>query len=303
VRLTAKRNRPGRRRVISPRVVWKIRKRYLKSHCQWGPAVLMHWCEREGLGHYSPTTIAKVIVDLIPSKPKRLCKKGYEITEPMVMWSQDATGFRQDDGKSEMMVIMDECSRFKLEWTLRKGSINEDHVLGNLRRAFEKYGAPLILKHDNIAYQNTIEVKELCDEFGVVLATSPYGYPGYNGKTERSMRDIKSYESALRRDGIEETLKERIKMTFNDLNETRPRPVLKGRTAKEVFESRNIPLPNHQRFKMDVQTKQIELEEKSKTELQKKTARRKVVEQVLLDYKLLIWKGDMSTNLTAKSGT
>ncbi len=57
----------------------------------------------------------------------------------------------------------------------------------------------------------------------------------YNGKKERSIRDVKSYERTLRRSGLKLTLRQRLDEIIHDLNEERPRPVLGGRTAREVF--------------------------------------------------------------------
>jgi transposase InsO family protein len=298
-----KSSKPGGREKMPAKTAWLIRQTYLAHHCEWGPMVLMHWCEREGLGHFSPTTIAKVIADLVPVKPKKPQPKCYEIVYPMVMWSEDATKFRQEGGKQELMVAQDECARFKLSGVLCDGAVSEQDVLRNLRSAFEKYGAPLVLKHDNIAYQNTPAMHALCEKYGVVLVTSPPGYPEYNGKTERSMRDIKSYERALRRDGVNGPLADRLLMALHDLNEERPRPVLKGRTAREVLEYRSGQLPNRQRFKLEVQTKQMELQADAKNKQEKNSARRKAVEHVLLVYELLKWKGDMSTNLCAQNRT
>ena len=296
-------NRPGRPEAISASVLWKIRTEYKKRHCQWGPTVLKCWCERKGLGSYSPTTIAKAIADLVPAKRKQKKAAQYEIAAPMVMWSQDATGFRQEGKKQEMMVLQDENPRLKLSYHLVPRAINEQDVLVYLRLAFETFGAPLILKQDNISYQNTQKLNDLCDEFGVILLNSPPGYPPYNGKKERSMRDIKSFERALRWDGIGDSLQERIELAMQDLNEERPRPMLNGLTARETFQKRNRTLPNRQKFKMEVLTRQLELEQNATSEWQKKAARRKAVEEVLLDYDLLNWKGDMPTNSCAQSWT
>ena len=293
----------GRPEVISAETRWKIRTKYVEKHGEWGPGPLKYWAQSEKLGSYSPTTIAKIVADLRPEKKKRKGTKGYEIAEPMVMMSQDATAFYQNGGKQEAMVLQDECSRFKVSCRLKNGTMNERVVLKHLRAAFEKHGAPLVLKQDNIAYQNTEAILQLCEEHDVVLITSPPGYPPYNGKKERSMRDIKSFERALRRDGDRGPLGKRLKIAIQDLNEERPRPMLSGRTAREVFEDRKRKLPDRKRFKLMVQTRQMELEEKSKTKWEFLAARRKAVEQVLLHYDLLNWKGDTSTNLTAQSGT
>jgi len=65
-------------------------------------------------------------------------------------------------------------------------------------------------------------------EHQVIELTGPRRYPQYNGKQERSMRDIKSYERAMRRHGVKGRLIERLDTTIEDLNEHRtssPYPV------------------------------------------------------------------------------
>ena len=54
------------------------------------------------------------------------------------------------------------------------------------------------------------------------------------------MRDIKSYERAVRHYGFVSSLSERIEITMQDLNDERPRPMLGGQTAREaLFNSKN----------------------------------------------------------------
>jgi len=139
-------------------------------------------------------------------------------------------------------------------------------------------------------------VKNLLKEHDVVELTSPPHYPPFNGKKERSMRDIKSYERALRKHGKGATLLERIDITMRDLNEERPRPVLGGRTAREVFQHGRIPLPSRKRFKMEVETRRLELEARAGSRKEIQAARRRTVIEVLSRYKLLNWRGDVSTN-------
>lgn len=200
-------------------------------------------------------------------------------------------------------MLQDECSRFKAKWRLAAGSARTFDVKAYLREAFQRYGAPLILKHDGDPIFHDVAVKRLLDEYHVVDLTSPPGYPPFNGKMERSMRDIKSYERALRKTGVGTSLEERIAMSMHDLNEDRPRPVLKGRTAREVFETRRHDLPDRLRFKMEVETLAIELAAQAGSRKEVESARRKAVIQVLSRYGLLKWKGNVSTNSQSKMVT
>lgn len=294
----------GRPEVIPAEARWKLRKCYLAHYGQWGPSVLRCWAIREGLGTWSTGAIARVIADLKPAPAeKRQPPRKYEIAAPMVMWSEDGTAIRDRSRKRELLVLQDECARYKTNWRLAYGAAHTSDVLGYLREAFDKHGAPLVLKHDGGSIFHDEAVKDLLDEYGVVELTSPPGYPPFNGKKERSMRDIKSYERALRQNRVGTSLEERIVLSMQDLNEERPRPVLGGRTAREVFEERHVSLPNRRQFKMHVETVAIELASQAGSRKEVENARRKAVIAVLSKYDLLKWKGNVSTNSRSKMVT
>jgi transposase InsO family protein len=290
--------------VIPSSVRWKLRSCYLAHYGQWGPSVLRYWAIREDLGRFSAGAIARVIEDLKPPPPKELPKpRKYEIAASMVMWSEDGTAFRDGKKKRELLVLQDECSRYKVNWSLAKSSAKAADVEAYLREAFERYGAPLVLKHDGGPIFHDAAISRLLDEYQVLELTSPRAYPPFNGKKERSMRDIKSYERALRQKGFVASLLERIEISMHDLNEDRPRPVLDGRTAREVFEQKRISLPCRRLFRLAVNTKQIEFEAKAGSRKEVESARRKAVIAVLSHYNLIKWKGNVSTYLTGQTVT
>lgn len=295
--------RRGRPEVIPSEARWRLRRCYRDHFGQWGPEVLRFWAIREGLGTWSASTIARVIADLA-STPEEVSKpKRYEIVSPMVMWSEDGTSFGDRGRRRELLVLQDECSRYKVNRRLAAGPADASDVASYLQEAFERYGAPLVLKHDGGSIFHDERVKGLLESYDVVELTSPPSYPSFNGKKERSMRDIKSYERALRRHRRGTTLHERIDMTLHDLNEERPRPVLGGRTAREVFENGRADLPSRKRFKMEVKTRQVELEDQAASRKEVQAARRRAVIEVLSRYKLLNWRSDVSTYLQRQVGT
>jgi transposase InsO family protein len=293
----------GRPEVIGQEVRWKIRGCYRLHFGQWGPQVLRAWAIREGLGSYAAGTIAKVVADLKPVPEPKPKPRKYEITTSMVMWSIDATVFKDRGIKRELLVLQDERGRYKSGWQLCDRTATGDCVAKLLRQAFEKYGAPLILKHDGGSIFFEDSVQKLLREFGVVDLTSPPYYPQFNGKKERSMRDINSYVKALLDNHVGETLEERIELAMKDLNEDRPRPMLGGRTAAEVFYQNRTRLPDPRRFTMEVKTKQLELEPNEPTEQQTRSARRTAVSAVLSRYGFLKYCGNVSTNSQTENGT
>ena len=295
--------KPGRPVAVTAQVRLKIRTCYMEHYKQWGPRTLAEWCRREGLGDYSPTTISTIIDDIKDCKPPKEKPRRYEITAPGVMWSEDGTGFRDYGRKRELLVLQDECSRYKVNKRLMKGPATSDNVYDYLREAFDKHGAPLVLKHDGDSIFHEERVHKLLEKYSVINLKSPARYPPFNGKMERSIRDIKSYERAMKRFDSKGTLNYRIEAAIHDLNEERPRPVLGGRTAREVFEDRCRSLPDQRKFYKEVmKTERIMLSE-SCTRKQKDDARRRAVEVVLLRQGLMKEITDVSTYLKAKTQT
>ena len=117
-----------------------------------------------------------------------------------------------------------------------------------------------------------------------------------------SIRDIKSYEKAVRRqDGHK--LEKRIEAAVHDLNEERPRPVLGGKTAREVFKSKCVTLPDRRKFYEEAKILQTAFASSSCSRRQEEDAGRKATERVLLRYGLMKEITDMSTYLKSKTGT
>ena len=285
---------------MSAEVKEKIRACYVEHYRQWGPRVLAAWALREGLGRYHPDPIARAIEDLKDPPEEKPKPRRYEITLPGVMWSEDGTGFREQGRKKELLVLQDECSRFKTNWRLAKGPAKAADVVDYLKETFEKYGAPLVVKHDGDAIFHEKEVTELLDRYDVVSLTSPSHYPPFNGKKERSMRDIKSYERAVRRHTRGTTLFGRLAKAIGDLNDDRPRPVLGGRTAREVFMKPSRMLPDRKTFRKEVGDLEKTLLGEACSRRAQAAARRKAVEAVLLRYGLFKEMVDMSPKKNAE---
>jgi len=288
--------RCGRPAVITKAAREAIRSCYLEHYMQWGPQVLAAWCKRMDLGSWSASTIAAVITDLRPRRPEKKEAIRYEVTGSDVMWSEDGTGFRERGRKKELLVVQDEHARLKLGHRLAAGPADEDAVYDYLKVAFATHGAPLVLKHDGGSIFHGERIQRLLAEHQVTDLTGPAGYPPYNGKQERSMRDIKSYERAMRRHGAGGSLRERLDAAIDDLNDQRPRPVLEGRTAREVYEHDQITLPDRNEFIGQVRRIEKVLLDAARSRSERQRARRRAVEQVLLCYGLIEEWGDVSRN-------
>jgi transposase InsO family protein len=244
-----------------------------------------------------------VIADLRDEPEPKLATMRYEIMGSNVMWSEDGTGFKDRGRKKELVVAQDEHARFKVGHKLVDGPADEDAVHRNLEAAFSRYGAPLVLKHDGGSIFHGRRMRALLRRHQVTELTGPRHYPQYNGKKERSMRDIKSYERAMRRHGGPSVLSRRIDAAVGDLNEGRPRPMLGGRTAREVFEQDRLLLPDRRVFSEEVNRTERQLRDAARTRAEADSARRRAVEGVLLAYGLMKVIGDVSHNFEAAEGT
>ena len=296
-------DRRGRPAVIPAAARKQIRQCYRDHFGEWGPQVLAAWSRRQELGDWSATTIAAVISDLRRPEPTPPPPVRYEIMAPQVMWSEDGTGFRQRGRKQELLAAQDEHARLKLNWRLVRGPAQGADVVSYLQEAFERYGPPLVLKHDGDSIFHEAGVEELLERYGVVPLTSPPGWPGYNGKQERSMRDIKSYERAMRRHGVRGSLSARLSVAMHDLNEERPRPVLGGRTAREAYQESNIALPDRRVFMAAVDREEQRLLAEATSRRQRRSARRRAIENVLVRDGLMVIVGDVSHDLSSGAAT
>ena len=295
--------RLGRPPVIAKEAREMIRQCYREHYGQWGPRTLAHWCHRQGLGSWCASTLAEVIADLRDKPEENPTPIRYEITASQVMWSEDGTGFKEKGRKKELLIAQDEHARFKVSNRLVDGPAREEDVVSYMEEAFQRYGPPLVIKHDGDSIFHGERMRELLNRYEVLELTGPRAYPQYNGKKERSIRDVKSYERALRRSGRRLTLRQRLDETIHDLNEERPRPVLGGRTAREVFTQDNAELPDRRRFRKEVDRTQQRLLAIARSRSEQRRARRRAIEEVLLRYSLMKESGDVSRNYEAKIRT
>jgi hypothetical protein len=255
------------------------------------------------LGQWSAATLAGVIADLRPAAVIKPPAVRHEMTAANVMWSEDGTGFRQEGRKQELLVVQDEHSRLKLNWRLVGGPAQTEDVYEYLEQAFDFWGPPLVLKHDGAGIFHSERIEDLLDKYQVVALTGPGGYPEYNGKQERSMRDIKSYERAMRRYGVGGALRDRLDAAMNDLNHERPRPVLDGRTAQETYDLGQRELPDRYEFYEEVRLTERRLREQARSRSEVESARRRAVEQVLIRHGLMEIVGDVSHDLSSDGAT
>ena len=117
------------------------------------------------------------------------------------------------------------------------------------------------------------------------------------------MRDIKSYERAMRKHGDRGPLEARINVTMKDLNEDRPRPVLGGRTAREAYKEGVTLLPDRRLFREEVESRERSLLSLAESRDEARKAHRRAVEQTLMCYGLMEIEGNVSHDFLLEVGT
>jgi hypothetical protein len=162
----------------------------------------------------------------------------YEFLHPDVAHSLDYTELPRSApgaGKQYLAKIMDDCSRLTLKraFTLVKGAgygatFVHEHLVTHRK--------PLVLKFDL-----EFDVPQFIDlllDHGVVPLPSPGGYPPFNGKTERSYRDVKDWLAEFGKNvyWTPEELEVELDLCFTQLDDVDARAVLGGRTARVAYE-------------------------------------------------------------------
>ena len=89
-----------------------------------------------------------------------------------------------------------------------------------------------------------------------------------------------------------------IHAAIKDLNDKRPRPVLKGNTAREVFQRDRIAMPDRQAFIEEVRQAENHFVAQAASGEQQQTARRRAVEAVLLNHELMVISAPVTTDLS-----
>jgi hypothetical protein len=144
------------------------------------------------------------------------------------VWATDAAQF----GGQVWNLVCDLGSRFRFDLLLAP-DLPASRVAGQLRRLFDRYGAPLVLKRDNGSNLACREVDAVLNTYGVIDLTSPVHYPAYNGGVEYAQREIKTVAAALV-DRTGEPLDRALREAPDWLNAA-PRPCLGGASAGELF--------------------------------------------------------------------
>ncbi|MFQ5601620.1 MAG: transposase, partial [Candidatus Krumholzibacteriia bacterium] len=145
--------------------------------------------------------------------------------KPDEMWGTDLTATATvEEGQASVFIAVDHCTgecvgihaareanRFEALEPIRQGV--REHFGGYE----EKIAVGLKLRHDHGSQYMSDDFQQEIRFLGIESSPAFVRAPEGNGKKERSMRDIKSYEHAMGRLGVSSSLSERIKAAVGDL--------------------------------------------------------------------------------------
>jgi transposase InsO family protein len=115
-----------------------------------------------------------------------------EWKQPGLVWGMDDTYFGRDENYRKLFLhsVRDLSSRYQFE-PLGGDFARGPKVAENLKRLFDRYGPPLILKRDNGSNLEHHDVEKVLSEYRVIPLNSPRRYPPYNGAVEKGQFELK----------------------------------------------------------------------------------------------------------------
>jgi hypothetical protein len=158
---------------------------------------------------------------------------------PNLAWSMDPCEYRQEAVPGDKVYLnhmQDLSSRYKFS-PLTGGVPCGEEIAGYLAAAFDRFGAPLLLKRDNGGNLNHAAVNQVLADYFVLPLNSPVHYPPYNGAIEEAQTELKTgLSEKLTHKPVcpREHLDAYASSVEHDLNH-RPRPCLNGRNACTVY--------------------------------------------------------------------
>ena len=156
---------------------------------------------------------------------------------PNLAWSMDPCEYREDQSdKVYLNHMQDLASRYKFSPMTGDIPCGEE-IAGYLAAAFDRYGAPLILKRDNGSNLNHTAVNQVLSDHFVLPLNSPVHYPPYNGAIEEAQTELKNglkTKLAHKPGCPREHLDAYASSVEHDLNH-QLRPCLNGRNACQVY--------------------------------------------------------------------
>jgi len=206
---------------------------------EWGGKKISDQLLKEGILYVSPGTAQKIknrVNDLLLSCGYELeLMMRFEVLAPNDLWATDIIQFDWYGKTLYVMLLIDEHSRFVLNWRLST-SPTSGLAVTLVDESMKKYDKPKACKSDNgPQYRKTFE-SEL-EKRGIVDLSCPPYWPKYNGKLERLNGDIKELCNRAKSLGTK-SIVELIEKKVYEHNFIRPHQALDGVTPHLSYTGR-----------------------------------------------------------------
>jgi transposase InsO family protein len=203
---------------------------------EWGGEKVSQYLTREEICYLSPSTINRIKnnLDEYLDTNKVNCIQRYEFINPNDCWALDFTEFNWGDKTLYLCFILDDHSRYILDWSIT-ASPTFEFVKNLLSKAFKQYGTPKAVKSDN-GPQFRKQFGEFLDAWLIKHHSSPVYSPTYNGKIERKNQDLKQIIEQI--DEQNTCLEELFTIISNSIyehNYVRPHQSLDGVTPFQSY--------------------------------------------------------------------
>jgi len=182
----------------------------------------------------------------------------YEFLKRNVCWGWDTIELKAGGFKLMLEILREEFSRYILGWTLTS-TVTAEHVRQMLLDAINKYGMPLVFKHDNDTVLKAGLIKRLLEKENILDLPGPAYYAKYQSHHERGNGDIRQllapYEANPCITYFE--LAKKVELTVDFLNNVKPRMNFDGKTSAEMFNT-GQSIAGIDRLELVRQVKEIE---------------------------------------------
>ena len=201
----------------------------------WGGIKLSSFLARNKIFYLSPATLNRVKKRLSGLIKKRKLKLAvsYEFINPNDAWSLDFLSFNWGNHRLYILIIIDDCSRYLLNWSITTEETNEV-VKKLLCETFLIFRAPAVLKSDN-GPPFKEELNSFLHELAIEHYPNPVRRPSFNGKTERHNKEVRLAVEAAAKEAEVEGMVNIIGRSFHEYNYLRPHQALGGATPYECY--------------------------------------------------------------------
>ncbi len=202
----------------------------------WGGVKLSNFLALNNIFYLSPATFNRIKKKLTGKVKKKQLKLAvsYEFIDPDDAWCLDFLTFNWGHHKLYILLIIDDCSRYLLNWTVTTQETGEQ-VRALLSETFLIFGTPKVLKSDN-GPPFREELSSFLAKLDIEHYNSPKKRPIFNGKVERCNKDIRFTVRVAAKSAEADQLISIIGRSVHEYNYLRPHQALEGVTPYARYE-------------------------------------------------------------------